>query len=147
MAPKSHRAVKAALAEAIQERAQEGGKQGRVIAGRFIVSCPTTGPGRAPRGFAQGLRSPGPPGSDALAMGALHGDKPDNPHMHILAVDGLEAPELARARADARRANMPPGSPPKAVLARRRDALRLNDLKRPRSCAGTSPPSERHRPA
>ena len=65
-------------------------------------------------------------------MGALHNDKPDNPHMHILAVDGLEAPELARARADARRANMPPGSPPKAVLARRRDALRLNDLKRPK---------------
>ena len=133
VAPKGHRAVKAALAEAIQERAQEGGKQGRVIAGRFIVSLPNDWPLDARREALRRVCAHlAPPGSDALAMGALHGDKPDNPHMHILAVDGLEAPELARARADARRANMPPGSPPKAVLARRRDALRLNDLKRPK---------------
>ena len=136
VAPEGHRAVKAALAEAIQERAQEGGKQGRVIAGRFIVSLPNDWPLDARREALRRVCAHlAPPGSDALAMGALHNDKPDNPHMHILAVDGLEAPELARARADARKAKqeaMPPGSPPKAVLARRRDALRLNDLKRPK---------------
>ena len=133
VAPKGHRAVKAALAEAIQERAQEGGKQGRRVADRLIVSLPNDWPLDARREALRRVCAHlAPPGSDALAMGALHGDKPDNPHMHILAVDGLEAPELARARADARRANMPPGSPPKAVLARRRDALRLNDLKRPK---------------
>jgi hypothetical protein len=135
-APEGHKAVKAALAEAIHERAQEGGKQGRVIAGRFIVSLPIGWPLEARQeALRQVCAHLAPPGSDALAMGALHNDKPDNPHMHILAVDGLEAPELARARADARKAKqeaMPPGSPPKAVLARRRDALRLNDLKRPK---------------
>ena len=100
VAPKGHRAVKAALAEAIQERAQEGGKQGRVIAGRFIVSLPNDWPLDARREALRRVCAHlAPPGSDALAMGALHGDKPDNPHMHILAVDGLEAPELARARA------------------------------------------------
>ena len=135
-APEGHKAVKAALADAIHERAQEGGKQGRVIAGRFIVSLPIGWPLEARQeALRQVCAHLAPPGSDALAMGALHNDKPDNPHMHILAVDGLEAPELARARADARKAKqeaMPPGSPPKAVLARRRDALRLNDLKRPK---------------
>ena len=132
-APEGHKAVKAALADAIHERAQEGGKQGRVVAGRFIVSLPIGWPLEARQeALRQVCTYLAPAGSDALAMGALHNDKPDNPHMHILAVDGLEAPELARARADARRANMPPGSPPKAVLARRRDALRLNDLKRPK---------------
>ena len=109
VAPKGHRAVKAALAEAIQERAQEGGKQGRVIAGRFIVSLPNDWPLDARREALRRVCAHlAPPGSDALAMGALHNDKPDNPHMHILAVDGLEAPNWPRARADARRANMPP---------------------------------------
>ena len=93
VAPKGHRAVKAALAEAIQERAQEGGKQGRVIAGRFIVSLPNDWPLDARREALRRVCAHlAPPGSDALAMGALHNDKPDNPHMHILAVDGLEAP-------------------------------------------------------
>jgi hypothetical protein len=135
-APEGRKAVKAALTEAIHERSQEGGKQGRVIAGRFIVSLPIGWPLEARQdALRQVCALLAPPGSDALAMGALHNDKPDNPHMHILAVDGLEAPELARARADARKAkqeSMPPGTPPKAVLARRRDALRLNDLKRPK---------------
>ena len=108
VAPKGHRAVKAALAEAIQERAQEGGKQGRhrrPVHRLLPNDWPLDARREALRRVCAHLA---PPGSDALAMGALHGDKPDNPHMHILAVDGLEAPELARARADARRANMPP---------------------------------------
>ena len=104
MAPEGHKAVKAALAEAIQERAQEGGKQGRVIAGRFIVSLPNDWPLDARREALRRVCAHlAPPGSDALAMGALHNDKPDNPHMHILAVDGLESLESAQARATARR--------------------------------------------
>ena len=109
VAPKGHRAVKAALAEAIQERAQEGAANRAASSPAGSSSpCPTTGPWTRREALRRVCAHLAPPGSDALAMGALHGDKPDNPHMHILAVDGLEAPELARARADARRANMPP---------------------------------------
>ena len=141
VAPKGHRAVKAALAEAIQERAQEGGKQGRVIAGRFIVSLPNDWPLDAPRGFAQGLRSPGParfrrPGDGRPPRRQAR----QSPHAH----PGRRWAGSARTGPRPRRRptrQHAPGSPPKAVLARRRDALRLNDLKRPKGCAGTSPPS------
>lgn len=144
VAPEGHRAVKAALAEAIQERAQEGGKQGRVIAGRFIVSLPNDWPLDARREALRRVCAHlAPPGSDALAMGALHNDKPDNPHMHILAVDGLESLESAQARATARRKTKSKAAMAEAAKtgehpnmpktrARRRDALRLNELKRPK---------------
>ena len=144
VAPKGHRAVKAALADAIQERAQEGGKQGRVIAGRFIVSLPNDWPLDARREALRRVCAHlAPPGSDALAMGALHNDKPDNPHMHILAVDGLESPESAKARAAARRRSKSRAAMDEAAAtgehpnmpktrARRRDALRLNEGGRPK---------------
>ena len=144
VAPKGHKAVKAALADAIQERAQEGGKQGRVIAGRFIVSLPNDWPLDARREALRRVCAHlAPPGSEALAMGALHNDKPDNPHMHILAVDGLESLESAKARAAARRKTKSKAAMDEAATtgehpnmpktrARRRDALRLNELKRPK---------------
>lgn len=144
VAPEGRKAVKAALAEAIQERAQEGGKQGRVIAGRFIVSLPNDWPLDARREALRRVCAHlAPPGSDALAMGALHNDKPDNPHMHILAVDGLESLESAQARATARRKTKSKAAMAEAAKtgehpnmpktrARRRDALRLNELKRPK---------------
>jgi len=143
-APKGHRAVKAALADAIQERATQGGQQGRRVADRLIVSLPNDWPLDARREALRRVCAHlAPPGSEALAMGALHNDKPDNPHMHILAVDGLESPESAKARAAARRKtkskavmaeaaqtgehpNMP------KTRARRRDALRLNEGGRPK---------------
>ena len=149
-APEGHKAVKAALADAIHERAQEGGKQGRVIAGRFIVSLPIGWPLEARQeALRQVCAHLAPPGSDALAMGALHNDKPDNPHMHILAVDGLEAPNwpAPRRRPQGETGGHAPGSPPKAVLARRRDACASTTSNGPRSCAGTSPPSSTPSPS
>ena len=143
-APKGHRAVKAALADAIQERATQGGQQGRRVADRLIVSLPNDWPLDARREALRRVCAHlAPPGSDALAMGALHNDKPDNPHMHILAVDGLESPESAKARAAARRKTKSKAAMAEAAetgehpnmpktRARRRDALRLNEGGRPK---------------
>lgn len=143
-APKGHRAVKAALADAIQERATQGGQQGRRVADRLIVSLPNDWPLDARREALRRVCAHlAPPGSDALAMGALHNDKPDNPHMHILAVDGLESPESAKARAAARRKTKSKAAMAEAATtgehpnmpktrARRRDALRLNEGGRPK---------------
>ena len=111
VAPQGHKAVKAALADAIQERAQEGGKQGRRVADRLIVSLPNDWPPDARREALRRVCAHlAPPGSEVLAMGALHNDKPDNPHMHILAVDGLESVESAKARATTRRRSKSPRS-------------------------------------
>ena len=89
-------------------------------------------PGRAPRGFAQGLRSPGParfrrPGDGRPPRRQAR----QSPHAH----PGRRWAGSARTGPRPRRRptrQHAPGSPPKAVLARRRDALRLNDLKRPK---------------
>ena len=144
VAPQGHKAVKAALADAIQERAQEGGKQGRRVADRLIVSLPNDWPPDARREALRRVCAHlAPPGSEALAMGALHNDKPDNPHMHILAVDGLESVESAKARAATRRRSKSRAAMDEAAAtgehpnmpktrARRRDALRLNEGGRPK---------------
>ena len=69
------------------------------------------------------------------------------PHMHILAVDGLEAPNWPRARIDARRANMPPVRPQGGPCA----TPRRPAPQRPQTAQGAAPGHRRnpqhHRPA
>lgn len=137
------KAVKRALSEAIQARAGEGGKQGRRVADRLIVSLPNDWPPQARRVAAERLsRHFAPPGSSALCLAAIHTDKPDNPHIHLLAVDGLESHESAQARADERRKKKTKSAMNDAAKtgmhsqsktrARRRDVMRLNEGGRPK---------------
>jgi hypothetical protein len=143
-APDGRRAVQAALIGAIEERATQGGQQGRRVADRLIVSLPNDWPPEARREALRRVCAHlAPPGSEAVALGALHSDNPANQHMHILAVDGLESPESAKARAAARRKTRHTAADAEAsatgqhpnmpkTRARRRDALRLNEGGRPK---------------
>jgi len=113
-----HQAMRARL----ERRAGSGGKVGRRVAEKLIVSLPT-GWDQAARVAAiqRVVEHLAPTGSEAMAVAYSHGDKPGNPHFHILAVDGLESAEAAIARR------------PDALRVRRRDVIRLGDRGRPKA--------------
>jgi hypothetical protein len=110
-----------AFREALSERAEGGGKRGVRVAERMTVSLPAGWPGGAWREAVERIaKVVAPAGSEAQAVIALHTDKPKNPHIHLLAIDGLESPAVARART------------PEGQRPRRRNAVRMGDMGRPR---------------
>jgi MobA/MobL family len=125
-------AARLAFGQAAADQAAKGGKVGRRLSSSLIVSVPNEWP---PEARADALRRLtahlAPAGSEACAIGAIHTDKPGNTHMHFVVVDGLEPIEAARKRADERRKGMDPDAAAK-VRVRRRNALRLNELGRPK---------------
>ena len=107
------RAVRLCLGKAAEEHAAKGGKNGAGVATTLMVSLPNSWPANQQRNALYAVcRHLAPPGSEAMAMGAIHRDKPGNIHMHIIAVDGLESLESAKARA-AERAKANPGTKPR----------------------------------
>lgn len=110
-----------AFRKTLAERAAGGGKTGIRVAERMTISLPKGWPGGAWREAVERIAGVvAPAGSEAQAIIALHTDKPKNPHIHILAADGLESAAAARART------------PEGQRPRRRNALRLGDMGRPR---------------
>lgn len=85
------------------------------IADKLIVSLPRDATHEHHREMVAGIVSDLGADSDAWLVAAIHRDRRGNPHAHILAIDGLETHEAAKARR------------PDAQRVRRRDALRLNE--------------------
>lgn len=111
----------AATRDALSARAQGGGKTGVRVAEKMTISLPNSWTGGAWRDAVNRIAGiVAPAGSEAQAIIALHTDKPKNPHIHVLAIDGLESAAAARART------------PQGQRPRRRNALRLGDMGRPR---------------
>lgn len=127
-APTKHRrkALRDTMRQALTERAQTGGKDGRLVAMRMTISLPNDWPAEAQDAALVALgRHFAPPGSEALAVGAQHRDKPNNAHLHLLVVDGRESEAAALDRL------AKSGRIPQRV--RRRDVSRFNaDRGRPK---------------
>lgn len=125
--PKQRRkALRDSMGEALTERAQTGGKAGRMVAMRLTISLPNGWPQEAQDAALVALGHHfAPPGSEALAVGAQHRDKPNNAHLHLLVVDGRESEAAALDRL-ARSGRVP-------QRVRRRDVNRFNaDRGRPK---------------
>lgn len=85
------------------------------LADKIIVSLPADASPEHHREMASGILAELGGDSDAWLVAAIHRDRRGNPHLHILAIDGLETREAALARR------------PDAQRVRRRDQLRLNE--------------------
>lgn len=100
--------------------AERGGELGCRIAEKGIVSLPNSWPPGAQQEAAQRIAQHlAPLGSEAMALVVIHKDKPNNAHLHFLAVDGAESHVAARARR------------PDAKRVRRANVIRLGDRGRP----------------
>ena len=118
---KTHHQLKAAMRAAIDERSGKGGARGIRVAEKMIFSLPNDWPQDAQREALQKIMRKMADGSrDAKFIGTIHRDKKHNLHGHILALDGLETEDQARARR------------PDAKRVRRREVLRLGDRGRPK---------------
>jgi hypothetical protein len=115
------KAARLAFGQAVEERSNEGGAVGRRLASTLIVSLPNDWPKAAQVEAMNRLTAHlAPPGSEAIAIGAVHRDKPHNTHMHFVVLDGLEHPDAAVLRAHGRARGQveeaptcPPPTPPK----------------------------------
>lgn len=85
------------------------------LADKIIVSLPQDATPEHHREMVRKIVSNLGQDSDAWIVAAIHRDRSGNPHAHILAIDGMETREAAKARR------------PDATRIRRRDALRLNE--------------------
>jgi len=75
---------------------------GARIAEKMIISLPADWNAKTRQvGLERLLDHLAPEGSKVRAWGVVHDDKPDNPHIHIIAQDGDESRASARARAAA----------------------------------------------
>jgi len=111
---------RAAIRRAIDTRSQKGGKNGKRVAEKMMFSLPNDFAGKPAREALRRVLHMLVADSDALAYGAIHTDRPDNLHCHILAIDGQESVASARKRR------------PDAKRVRRCDQLRMNERGRPR---------------
>ena len=129
------KAARLAFGQAVEERSKQGGAVGRRLASTLIVSLPNDWPKAAQVEAMKRLTAHlAPVGSEAIAIGAIHRDKPHNTHMHFVVLDGLEHQSRAVLRAHGRAKEQvgmlpPPPAPPKvsapvvaAVEARGRTA-------------------------
>ena len=97
------KAARLAFGQAVEERSNEGGAVGRRLASTLIVSLPNDWPKAAQVEAMNRLTQHlAPPGSEAIAIGAIHRDKPHNTHMHFVVLDGLEHQSRAVLRAHGR---------------------------------------------
>lgn len=116
------RAIRLAFHPRLKEAAQRGGKTGARVMDTAIITFPSSWPPAAKRQAMERVCALyAPPGSQALALAVEHNDKPDNPHFHLYAINGLESHEAADARAAAN------GTRP-----RRRLVNRMGDLGSPK---------------
>lgn len=117
------------MRKALDERAEGGGKCGKMVATRVTISLPNSWPEEAQDDALLRIGNYfAPPSSEALAVGALHRDKPDNRHLHFLVKDGRESEFSALMR---RSHEVGAGQSVKRI--RRRDVNRFNaDLGRPK---------------
>jgi hypothetical protein len=111
---------RAAMYRAIDKRSGTGGKNGKRVAEKMMVSLPNDFAGKPSKEALRNIMKRLVADSDALAYGVIHTDRPDNLHCHILAVDGQESVASACKRK------------PDAKRVRRREQLRMNDRGRPR---------------
>lgn len=108
-----------ALRARFREVAGQGGEVGRRVAEKLIVSLPNSWDAAARQAaLTRIVEHLAPAGSDAAAWGVVHGDKPGNRHLHVIAQDGAESREAALARR------------PGAKRVRRRNVIRLGDKSR-----------------
>lgn len=115
------RHVRLGLVHASRDRAQRGGKIGSRIQERAVVSLPRGWSAEDRLEAARRVaRLYAPDGSEARALVVVHRDTPGNPHLHVVAVDGRESEEAARARR------------PDAKRVRRQDAVRMKELGAPK---------------
>lgn len=84
------------------------------LADTLIISLPRDASPEHHREMVAGIVADLGGESDAWLIGAIHRDREGNPHLHLLAIDGLETEAQAKARR------------PDAKRVRRADALRLN---------------------
>lgn len=100
---------------AINARAKRHTANGIRLADKLIVSLPRDATAEHHREMVAGIVSDLGANSDAWLVATIHRDRGGNPHVHILAIDGLETREAAAARR------------PDGKRIRRRDQLRLNE--------------------
>lgn len=123
------KALHSNMRKSLDERAEGGGKCGKMVATRVTISVPNSWPEDAQDDALIRIGNYfAPPDSDVLAVGALHRDKPENRHIHYLIKDGKETEHAALMRLAK---EFKAGQSPKRV--RRRDVNRFNgDLGRPK---------------
>lgn len=120
--PALRRAIRLAFHPHLKQAAQRGGKTGARVMDTAIITFPSSWPPAAQREAMQRVCALyAPPGSEAIALAVQHKDKPDNPHFHLYAINGLESHEAAAARAAAN-----------ATRPRRRLVNRMGDLGSPK---------------
>ena len=122
---------RAAMRQRFREESTKGGKNGRRVAEKFMVSLPNSWPREARREALQRLcEHLAPPGSDAIAYGTTHRDKPGNRHLHIIAQDGAESIDQAKARRRASALSWAEENAGKKPRLRRRNVIRLGEKTR-----------------
>lgn len=110
------------LARDIESRATSGGKRGTRVAEKIIFSLPNDmlgAPAREAVKLVAQRMAKGSPNVKVVA--AIHTDRPNNLHVHMLILDGLETIETAKARTS-----------PKTKRVRQQYVLRMGDRGRPK---------------
>lgn len=96
------KAQRADLRQAFRQIAEKGGKRGSRVAEKFVISLPNSWSADDRAEILRRLvEHIAPPDSDAKAWGVVHKDRPENRHIHIVAIDGAESRQDAVARKEA----------------------------------------------
>jgi hypothetical protein len=122
---------RAAMRQRFRSAGEQGGKSGKRVAEKLIVSLPNSWPREARREALERLcEHLAPPGSDAVAYGTTHSDKSHNRHLHIVAQDGAESREQAKARRRASARAWLRENAGKKPRLRRQNVIRLGEKTR-----------------
>ena len=129
--PGSPAEQRAAMRQRFRSAGEKGGKSGKRVAEKLIVSLPNSWPREARREALERLcEHLAPPGSDAVAYGTTHRDKADNQHLHIVAQDGAESIDQAKARRRASARSWAKENAGKKPRLRRQNVIRLGEKTR-----------------
>jgi hypothetical protein len=113
---KTPREMKAAMRREMEERSKRGGKSGVRVAEKVIFSLPNDfGPQAQKEALNLICTTLMKDSESVLIIGAIHRDKSNNLHGHLLAKDGLESRRSAQARN------------PDAVRIRQKEVMRMGD--------------------
>lgn len=114
--PTEKKAVLREMGQHIEERAGQGGKNGKRVAEKLMFSLPNEWSGKLLQDALRNVANTiAPKGSEVRYVLALHTDKENNKHVHVLALDGAESHEAAKARR------------PDAKRVRRQNVIRLSE--------------------